>query len=248
MSAPAETSSGTLLGGLVRYAQAAGGHRSGLEPVLLAAATRALPGARVLEAGSGAGAALLCLAARVPGIAGLGIERDPALVALASGNAAANGFSTLRFETGDIARFPADGSGGEAPFDHAIANPPWHEPRGTSGADPAREAARRGRPGLMAAWVAAMAAALRPRGTLGLIIAAGVVPEAMAAMAESGIGSIRLIPVGPRVGQAAKLTIVQGVRGGRAPMVLAPGLVLHEADGRFTAAADAVLRDCAAIP
>jgi tRNA1(Val) A37 N6-methylase TrmN6 len=69
----------------------------------------------------------------------------------------------------------------------------------------------------------------------------------MAAMAKSGIGSIRLIPFWPRVGQPAKLAILQGVRGGRAPMVLAPGLVLHEADGRFTAAADSVLRDGAAI-
>jgi tRNA1(Val) A37 N6-methylase TrmN6 len=243
VSAPAETSSGTLLGGRVRYAQPLEGHRSGLEPVLLAAATLASPGARVLEAGSGAGAALLCLAARVPGITGLGIERDPALVALAGENAAANGFAGLRFQAGEIERFRPD-----APFDHAIANPPWHEPRGTSGPDEAREAARRGRPGLIAEWVAAMAASLRPRGTLELIIASGVVAEAMAAMAASGVGSLRLIPFWPRAGTPAKLAIVQGVRDGRAPMVLAPGLVLHDEDGRFTAAADSVLRKGAAIP
>ncbi len=233
---------GTLLGGRVRYAQTAGGHRSGLEPVLLAAATPACPGERVLEAGSGAGAALLCLAARVPGVAGLGIERDAALVALARGNAAANGFATLGFEAGDIACFRAT-----SPYDHAIANPPWHDARGTSGPDTAREAARRGRPGLIGAWVGAMAGALRPRGTLSVVVAAGVVPEAMAAMAAAGIGSIRLVPFWPRRGVAAKLAIVQGVRGGRAAMVLAPGLVLHEADGRFTAAAAAVLREGAAL-
>ncbi len=233
---------GTLLGGRVRYAQAAEGHRSGLEPVLLAAATPARPGERVLEAGSGAGAALLCLAARVPGVAGLGVERDAGLVALARGNAAANCFSALGFEAGGIEAFRA-----AAPFDHAIANPPWHDARGTRGADTAREVARRGRPGLLGAWVGAMAGALRPRGTLSLVIAAGVVPEAMAAMAASGIGSIRLLPFWPRAGVAAKLAILRGVRGGRAAMVLAPGLVLHEADGRFTPAAEAVLREGAAL-
>ncbi len=230
-----------LLGGRVRYAQPAAGHRSGLEPVLLAAATPARPGARVLEAGSGAGAALLCLAARVRGVEGVGLEQDPALVALAAANAAANGFAALRFEVGDIATFRA-----EAPFDHAIANQPWHDARGTKGADHAREAARRGRPGLIADWVQAMAATLRPRGTLSLVVAVGVVPEAMLAMADCDVGSVRLIPFWPRAGEAAKLSIVQGVRGGRSAMVLAPGLVLHAGQG-FTPAAAAVLREGKAI-
>ena len=83
------------------------GFRSGIEPVLLAAAIPARPGARVLEGGSGAGAALLCLAARVPGVHGLGIEQDPALVALARQNAAANGWPDLRFMAADIASLPA---------------------------------------------------------------------------------------------------------------------------------------------
>lgn len=228
----------TLLGGRVRYAQPESGHRSGLEPVLLAAATPARPGETVLEAGSGAGAALLCLATRIPGVAGLGVEQDPALVAMARDNAAANGFMSLAFAACDVATLPA-----ETRFDHAIANPPWHDALGTPGADAARERARRGQPGLIATWVRAMAGAVRPRGTVTLIVAAGVVPQAMAAMAAAGAGSVRLIPFWPRAGVAAKLAIVQGVRGGRGPMVLAPGLILHEADGRFTRAADAVLAD-----
>ncbi len=246
MTGPADTAPdaapGTLLGGRVRYAQLPSGHRSGLEPVLLAAATPARPGASVLEAGCGAGAALLCLAARVPAIAGLGIERDATLAALAAENAAANGFAGLRFAAGDIETFRATPS-----FDHAIANPPWHEASGTAGPDAARETARRGRPGLIAAWVCAMATALRARGTLSLVMATRAVPEAMAAMAACGIGSVRLVPFWPREGQPAKLAILHGVRGGRAAMVLTPGLVLHEPDGRFTRAAEAVLREGAAI-
>ena len=53
-----EVTQGHLLGGRVRYAQPRSGFRSGIEPVLLAAAVPARPGERVLEAGSGAGAAL----------------------------------------------------------------------------------------------------------------------------------------------------------------------------------------------
>ena len=80
----------TLLGGRLRYAQPHAGFRTGIEPVLLAATVAARPGQRVLEAGTGAGAALLCLAARVPGIAATGIERDPALAEFARANFAAN--------------------------------------------------------------------------------------------------------------------------------------------------------------
>src|ERR1700735_5572240 len=97
---------GHLLGGRVRYAQPRTGFRSGIDPVLLAAAVPARPGERVLEAGSGAGAASLCLAARVAGISGLGVERDPALVEIAARNAAANGWHELAFLAADFADLP----------------------------------------------------------------------------------------------------------------------------------------------
>jgi tRNA1(Val) A37 N6-methylase TrmN6 len=73
-----ETTTGGLLNGRVTYRQFAAGHRSGFEPVLLAASVPAKTGQCVLEAGTGAGAALLCLSARVPGITGYGLERDAA--------------------------------------------------------------------------------------------------------------------------------------------------------------------------
>ena len=58
----------------------------GIEPVLLAATIPARPGQVVLEGGTGAGAAMLCLAARVPGLRGVGLERQPPLAALAAAN------------------------------------------------------------------------------------------------------------------------------------------------------------------
>ncbi len=118
------TTEGTLLGGRVRYRQPAQGFRSGIEPVLLAAAIPARAGERVLEAGTGAGPAMLCLSARVPGCAVTGVEIDPALAGLAAENATDNGFSAcLRHHraTSLIMTF-------SVPFDHAMANPPYHSP------------------------------------------------------------------------------------------------------------------------
>src|SRR5579872_4607250 len=94
---------GHLLAGRVAYAQPRAGFRSGIEPVLLAAAVPAQPGDRVLEAGSGAGATLLCLTARVAGVQTTGIEKNEQLTALARQNAEANGWTAMCLLAADIA-------------------------------------------------------------------------------------------------------------------------------------------------
>ncbi len=239
---PPVVTQGHLLDGRVRYDQPASGHRSGIEPVFLAAGVPARAGQRVLEAGTGAGAALLCLAWRVPGVLGTGLECDPALAALAAANVAANASAGLRIVAGVLEDYAPD-----APFDHAIANPPWHEAAGTASPDAARETARRGDPDLLGRWVGALATHLRPRGTLTLIANAASLPDWLAALPGAGCGSPAVLPLWPRFGSPAKLLLLQAVRGGRAPFRLLPGLVLHESDGAFTKQAQAILRDAAAL-
>ena len=233
----------TLLGGRVRHVQLAAGHRTGIEPVLLAASVPARPGERVLEGGTGSGAALLCLAARVAGIGGVGIERDPALAALARENIAANGFAGLSVLAADLAAARPEGV-----FDHALANPPWHHHAGTRSADAQQEAARRGASGLLALWAARLAAPLRHRGTLTLAIAAATLPDALAALAGAGCGSPVVLPLWPHAGRPARLLLLRGIKGGRGPCVVLPGLVLHRPEGGYTTAAEAILRDGAALP
>ena len=233
---------GHLLDGRVRYAQPRRGFRSGIEPVLLAAAVPARPGARVLEGGSGAGAALLCLAARVPGMRGLGIEQDPALVALAQRNAAANGWPDLRFMAADIASLPALET-----FDHACANPPYHGDAGTPSPDASRRAAKRAATGLLAVWATALARPLRPRGTLSFILPAAALAEAVTAFVAAGCAPTSLLPLWAKPRQPAKLLLLRGIKGSRAPLRVLPGLVLHAPDGTFTAETDAILRGGAAL-
>jgi tRNA1Val (adenine37-N6)-methyltransferase len=237
-----KVAAGTLLDGRVRHDQPESGHRTGLEPVLLAASIPARPGQRVLEGGSGAGAALLCLAHRVPGLTGLGVEREPELVRLAQANAAANGFTGLSFVAEDLACFRADGV-----FDHAMANPPWHAPGGTASSDARRDGARRAEPGLFAGWATALAAPLRRGGTLTLVVSARVVAESLDALRQAGCGGLAVFPLWPKPGREAKLVLLRGIKGARSPCRLLPGLVLHAPDGTYTDAAQAVLRDGAAL-
>ncbi len=245
------TTEDRLLGGRVLLRQPRRGLRAGLDAVLLAAGVPARPGERVLEAGCGSGAALLCLAARVPGLALVGVERDPALAGLAAANAAANGLaadraSLRRADVRDLAL-----ARDLAPCDHAFANPPYW-PGGSAPPDPARRGATHEEAGgggaALADWARFLAAALRPRGSLSLILPAARLDAGMAALAAAGCGGTRLVPFWPKPGAAARRVLVQARRGGRGPARIGPGLALHEADGRFTAAAEAVLRDAAPLP
>jgi tRNA1Val (adenine37-N6)-methyltransferase len=230
-------SHGTLLGGRVRYAQPVAGYRTGIEPVLLAAAVPARAGQRVLEAGTGAGAGLLCLAARVPGLRGVGVELDAGQAALARANFAANGFDGLSVAEADIMAWRD-----AAPFDHAFANPPWHDAAGSVSPDALRAASKQASPGLLAGWVGAMARTLRPRGTVTLIVPARSLAAGISALTGAGCDEVALFPLWPTQGTAAKLVLFQGIVGGRGACRLAAGLMLHGTEGSYTAAAEAVLR------
>jgi tRNA1(Val) A37 N6-methylase TrmN6 len=237
---------GTLLGGKLRYAQFAQGYRTALEPVLLAASIPAKPGDRVLEGGTGAGAGLLCLAARVP-IAGVGVEQDEALAALARDNLAANGLrETLSVVAGDITDATAC-TGCDGPFDHAFANPPWHDAASTPSPEPGRKAAKQASPGLLHAWAEAMGGRLRAGGTLSLIVPAAGVMQASAALSAAGCPCELLYPLWPKAGRAAKLVIVRGVRRANVRCDVQPGLILHSEDGKFTPEAEAILRQGARL-
>src|SRR5690606_19701241 len=88
-----ETRRDGLLGVRLRLRQVVRGYRAGLDAALLAAACDARPGDRAIEAGCGAGGALLAAAIRRPGARFVGLERDPAAAALARENAAENGLA-----------------------------------------------------------------------------------------------------------------------------------------------------------
>ncbi len=232
------TTDGWLLDRRVRYAQPADGYRTGIEPVLLAASVPALAGHRVLEAGVGAGAGLLCLAARVPDVSGIGIEIDPAMAELARRNMAANGRSNLSIVTADIGVWAGDGA-----FDHAFCNPPWHNSAATpSPTDRRHLATHEGRLPLEG-WIASLRRALRPGGSLTLMVGAVRTGQAMTGLHAAGFGRITLVPLWPKPGRDAKLLLIQGLAGRRDSDRVTPGLVLHDVDGQFSAEAQALLRD-----
>lgn len=236
------TTEGHLLGGRVRYRQPANGFRSGLEPVLLAASVPARPGDHVLEAGTGAGAAMLCLSARVPGLHATGVEISSCMAALAEANAHANDFATVSIIAGSL-----EATSFAHPFDHAMANPPYHAAGGSESPFTDKETAKRGSAALMQTWIRCLSRSLRHRGSLTLIVPTGMVPVCLEAMSRCRAPGTALFPLWPKAGRPAKLILLRGVKNARSPMRLMPGLVLHRPDGGFTDATQAILSDGTAL-
>ncbi|MDB5734841.1 MAG: methyltransferase [Alphaproteobacteria bacterium] len=228
----------TFLDGKVIAAHPEGGFRSGTDAVMLAAAIPAQGGQSVLELGSSSGVASLCLMARVPGLSATGVEIDAESARFAQDNAAANRVEA-RFVAGDIFNLPQDL---RRDFEHVFCNPPFHE-GGQQSPDPVRARALADE-GTLGQWLSTGLQRTVSGGFFTAIIRADRTPEALAALGQRGVN---MLPLWPRAGLAAKRVILQARKGSRAPFALLPGLALHEADGRYTDAAEAILRDAAAL-
>jgi tRNA1Val (adenine37-N6)-methyltransferase len=222
-----------FLDGQVKIAQPETGFRSGLDAVMLAAAVPGRDGQTALELGAGAGTASLCLLARVPGLAITGVEIDPGLAALATANAAANAMAA-RFVAADIFALPSEL---KRDFDQVFCNPPFHG-EGQISPDEMRAAALMDG-GRLRDWLKTGLQRTVSGGWFTAILRADRLNQALAALPEKGVAAF---PLWPRAGEAPKRVIVQARKGSGAPFALLPGLVLHQADGSWTAEADDVLR------
>jgi tRNA1(Val) A37 N6-methylase TrmN6 len=230
----------TFLDGKVRVDQPATGFRSGLDAVMLAAAVPARPGQAALELGSGAGAASLCLAARVPHVTITGVEVAADLAGLAGRNAAVNGMAArVSFTTADIFALPP---ALRRDFDHVFVNPPFHgEGQLPPDADRAR-ALNDG--GQLTDWLKLGLQRTVSGGYFTAILRADRLPEALAALPVAGV---TMLPLWPRAGEAAKRVLLQARKGSGAAFAFLPGLVLHDSPGAYTPEANAILRGGAAL-
>ena len=233
----------TLLNGRVRLIQPQAGYRAAIDPVLLAAVTAVQPGDRVLDVGTGTGAAALCLAVRVPGAAVVGLERRAEAADFARRNAALNGLEDrVTVLDGDLLAPPPELVPGT--FDRVTMNPPYLRAGAASlPPDPWKAAANvEGEAGL-ADWVRFAAAMLKPRGALTMVHRADRVDEILAALYGARFGSLLLVPLWPKPGEEARRILLAARKGGRSPARFTAGLVLHDPDGTYSAKAQRILRD-----
>jgi len=250
---PAAVTVDAVLGGRVRIRQPASGYRAAIDPVVLAAAVPARPGEAVLDVGCGVGTAGLCLAARVPGVQVRGIDVQRELIVLANASAHDNGLADrAEFTVEDLLRPPAHLAAGL--FDHVMANPPFVAAgRGSRPPNHGKAMAAVEGEARLADWIRFCVRMVRPKGSVTVIHRADRLDDVLAAMG-TGLGELVVFPLWPGMApgpegepKPAKRIVVRGRKGVATPLRLMPGLVLHTEEGLYTAAAERVLRDGAAL-
>jgi tRNA1(Val) A37 N6-methylase TrmN6 len=218
------------------------GHRVGLDAVLLAAAAAGAPARRIVDVGAGVGAVGLALARRYPEAEVDLVEIDAETAALAAENAQRNG-ARANVRVADVTSPAARRAAGllDAAADLVATNPPFLDAGAARvSPDPARARAHAltGADGL-GEWLRACLALLAPGGRFAMIHRPDALPSIYAALGAR-LGDVAVRPVYPHAGADAIRLLATGVKGSRAPARLAPGLILHETDGRATAQAQAI--------
>jgi tRNA1(Val) A37 N6-methylase TrmN6 len=235
-----------LLCGRVRLRQPARGYRAGMDAALLAAAVAPRPGERLFEAGCGAGAVLMQIAARHDALSLTGLERDSSSAALARENAGLNGFGDrITVIEGDVAA--GFRSLGLPPFDWAVSNPPFFDDPGALRAPaPGKQGAWMADDGL-AAWTGLLLKAVREGGRIVIIHRADRLADLLALLGDKA-GSFAIRPIQPFAEEPAKRVLVRAIKTGKAPLRLLPPLVLHDRSGaKHTPESEALLRGEAAL-
>ncbi len=246
---PDDLTEDAFLDGALRLRQPRRGHRAGHDAILLAAATHPRAKDRVVEFGTGAGAAGLALARRVPDIDLVLVEIYAMLADLARSNAALNEIAATvialdvtapaeMFTAADLLPDSADA---------VLMNPPFNPAsRHQTSPDAGRAVAHIDSGDTLERWIHAARRVLKPKGTLTLIWRAEGLSDILTAL-DKGFGGIGVIPVHPDPASAAIRVLVRAIKGSRAPMELFPPLVLNNEAGQPTPQAKMILAGRSAL-
>lgn len=225
----------------VRLLQPADGFRTSLDSVMLAAACPAGAGDRVLDMGCGVGGAAFCLLHRVPGCEITGVDVQSLCIKLANKNKSLN-HNTIRCEfiCGDVCEYQVENPA--ARFDHVICNPPYLEAGAhTQSPHEGKAVALGHEDACLQDWLDAGFRNLKSGGTLTVIHRADMTDKIIFGLGKR-FGAVEIIPLWPRAGEAARRVIIRAIKDRKTPAILHSGLVLHEADGTYTAETEGVLR------
>lgn len=226
--------------------QPLGGHRAGMDALVLAASLPAGFAGRLADFGAGAGAAGFAAAARCPGAEVTLFENSPEMAAFARKSLAlpenAALASRIRVTEADVlAAGPARQAAGlgDGSFDFVLMNPPFNAAIDRQSPDALRRAAHVAGPALFEGWLKSAAAVLKAKGGLALIARPQSLPEILAAL-DRRFGAVEIIPIHPSREKPAIRIVVGARKASRAALAMLPPLILHEEDGGLSPRAEEI--------
>jgi len=225
----------SLFSGRVQCLQHRDGYRFSVDSVLLAHFIEPKAGDLILDLCAGCGVVSLILAYRFAGIRLTALELQPQLAALIRENVAANNYSErIEVVEGDCRKINELVKAGS--FSWVVANPPYRRPgsgRLTLGNEQAL--ARHELSVDLAGVVSAVSFALKTRGRAALVYPAARAAALIAALKNGGLEPKRVQVVYSYPGGAARLVLVEAVKGGGEELVILPPFYIYrEPDGDYS--------------
>lgn len=247
---PGEFTEDAFLGGRLRLRQPKSGHRAGHDAMLLAAATSAESGNRVVDFGAGVGAAGLAVAKRVAGIELVLVEIDEMLAGLARDNAASNAIAADVVVLDVASAADAFAAAGLSPdsADVVLMNPPFNDPaRHRASPDKTRAIAHVSTAATLESWIRAARRVLKSGGVLTVIWRADGLVGLLAAL-EGGFGSLAILPVHGDASTPAIRVLVRAIKGGKAPTRIHASLMLNDGSAMPNKQVQDILAGKGALP
>ena len=218
------------------------GYRFSIDAILLAAAVAPKPQDKVLDLGTGCGIVPLILARRFPEIQIQGVEIQTELAELACQNVTANKMENhIRIVQADMCALPQGPVTG--PFDWIVSNPPYHGAcSGRLNPDSQKALARHEIMMDLAQLTDVARRLLRTGGRFMTIYAAERLADLLVQLRCAGIEPKWIRSIHSHCEEDARLILVMGIKGARPGTHFAAPLVIYHADGRYTAAVEAMMR------
>ena len=229
-----QLTSDSFFNGRIQIRQDRTGYRFSIDAVLLAHHVRPRPGDRVLDLGTGCGIVPLILAFRHPDITIYGIEIQRELSDLGVLNVRNNRMlDRITILCQDMRKLKSTMIAG--PVDLVVCNPPYRRSEsGRLNPNHQRAVARHEIKATLPDVITAARRMLRTAGKFIAIYAAERAVEFFTQMHANGIEPKMLRSIHSSRDTAAKLVVVEGVKGGRPGTSIAPPLILYDEEGNYT--------------
>lgn len=220
--------------GKIQIRQRPDGYRFSIDAVLLASSVRPKAGQTVIDLGTGCAIIPLIIAFRHADILIHAVEIQADLAELASFNITRNGMQNrVDVICDDLRTLNAERFGG--PVDWVVSNPPYRRPNsGRINPDSQRALARHEINVTMAELIDAGRRLLHTGGQFMTVYPAERLVELLTTMQSGGIAPKWIRTVHSQFGEAAKLVLVKGVKGGGNGLVVSAPLVIYSEEGAYS--------------
>jgi tRNA1Val (adenine37-N6)-methyltransferase len=224
----------TFFDGRIQIKQHRSGYRFSIDSVILAYHAQPRPDDKVVDLGTGSGIIPLILAYRNATLCLYGIEVQPELAELAALNVRENHMSDrIQIFCRDMKAFKTRMISG--PADLIISNPPYRKAEsGRINPDPQRAVARHEIKATLSDVIQTAQGLLRHLGRFITIYTTERITDLFTQMRSAGLEPKYLRMIHSGLNSAAKLILVEGVKGGRPGSTIGPPLIIYRNDGSYT--------------